>query len=92
MLIPRGIRAKKAGLIFGFGFNNPTADLAAAYEPNDKRKSSYYHYHSTNGYCALGWGFRVPRQRFCGKRPGIIIKLITVVLRNLIAVVRTRTP
>lgn len=36
----QGIRARRGWTDFGFGFNNPTANLAAAYEPGDKRKEA----------------------------------------------------
>lgn len=55
----QGIRARKGWSDFGFGFNNPTADLAAAYEPNDKRKAGTIITIEANG-TTLWDGFRVP--------------------------------
>lgn len=55
----QGIRAKKGWSDFGFGFNNPTADLAAAYEPNDKRKAGTIITIQPSG-TVLWDGFRVP--------------------------------
>ncbi|WP_341842955.1 RagB/SusD family nutrient uptake outer membrane protein [Chitinophaga caseinilytica] len=55
----QGIRARKGWTDFGFGFNNPTADLAAAYEPGDKRKDATIITIGANG-TVLWDGFRVP--------------------------------
>lgn len=57
----QGIRAKTGWTDFGFGFNNPTADLAAAYEPGDKRKDATIITIQPNG-TYLWDGFRVPSQ------------------------------
>lgn len=55
----QGIRARKGWSDFGFGFNNPTADLVAAYEPGDKRKDATIITIQPNG-TVLWDGFRVP--------------------------------
>lgn len=55
----QGIRARKGWSDFGFGFNNPSADLAAAYEPGDKRKDATIITILPNG-TVLWDGFRVP--------------------------------
>ncbi|QEH40817.1 RagB/SusD family nutrient uptake outer membrane protein [Chitinophaga sp. XS-30] len=55
----QGIRARTGWTDFGFGFNNPTADLAAAYEPGDKRKDATIITIQPNG-TVLWDGFRVP--------------------------------
>lgn len=55
----QGIRARRGWSDFGFGFNNPSADLAAAYEPGDKRKDATIITIQPNG-TVLWDGFRVP--------------------------------
>lgn len=55
----QGIRARRGWSDFGFGFNNPTADLAAAYEPGDKRKEGTIITIQPAG-TVLWDGFRVP--------------------------------
>ena len=55
----QGIRARRGWSDFGFGFNNPTADLAAAYEPGDKRKDGTIITIQPGG-TVLWDGFRVP--------------------------------
>ncbi|GAB3868833.1 RagB/SusD family nutrient uptake outer membrane protein [Hymenobacter segetis] len=46
----------------GFGFNNPTTDLANAYEPNDVRKNGSIIFIKPKGPTVLWDGFRVPGQ------------------------------
>ncbi|RPD41094.1 RagB/SusD family nutrient uptake outer membrane protein [Chitinophaga barathri] len=55
----QGIRARRGWSDFGFGFNNPTADLVAAYEPGDKRREATIITIQPNG-TVLWDGFRVP--------------------------------
>ncbi|MGN7720593.1 RagB/SusD family nutrient uptake outer membrane protein [Chitinophaga sp. 22620] len=55
----QGIRARRGWSDFGFGFNNPSANLAAAYEPGDKRRAATIITIQPNG-TVLWDGFRVP--------------------------------
>ncbi len=62
----QGIRARRGWSDFGFGFNNPSANLAAAYRARRQTEGRDHHHHPAERHRAVG---RLPgaQPRFRGK-------------------------